>query len=308
MKRIDEFRIYYNHTIHPELMRLERSRKRLLRLLFLSVILMLASLALGLYLRIAPLTLAMMIPFVLYSVFLVSRIQRFLRTFKPHIVSLILDFIDNEVNYGTLSYDSKKFIPKSRFLESKLFASKAQFYVGEDYIKGKVGEMDFEMSELDVRENSAMSAKLEPVFQGIFLCALFNEPTEGSLAVWPRKERRFLTRSIKNYTWAGGQNVDEEIMIENFRETFLVYATEDTHVISILPEPMQEAILDFCAASKKDIYFSVHGREIYVGVSEPKDQLEPFIFRSNMSFELVKEFFENITLLLKIVEVFDQTH
>lgn len=97
-------------------------------------------------------------------------------------------------------------------------------------------------------------------------------------------------------------------MIDEFRETFLVYATEDTHVISILPEPMQEAILDFCAASKKDIYFSVHGREIYVGVSEPKDQLEPFILRSNMSFELVKEFFENITLLLKIVEVFDQTH
>ncbi len=308
MKRIDEFRIYYNHTIHPELMRLERSRKRLLRLLLLSGILMLASLALGLYLDIPPLTLAMMIPFALYAGYLIGRIRRFLRTFKPHIVTLILDFIDNEVNYGTLSYDSKKRIHKDRFLESKIFDTKAQFYLGEDYIKGKVGEMDFEMSELDVRENSAFTARLEPVFQGVFLCALFNEPTEGSLVVWPRKERRFLTRSIKNYNWHGGVNVDEEIMIENFREKFLVYATEETHVISILPEPMQEAILEFCRQSKKDLYFSVHGREIYVAISEPKDLLEPFIFRSNMSFDLVREFFENISLLLKIVEVFDQTH
>jgi len=308
MKRIDEFRIYYNHTIHPELMRLERSRLRLLRLLLLSGIIMLGLLALGLYLQIAPLVLALMLPFAVYTGYLIDRIRRFMRTFKPHIVRLILDFIDNEVNYGTLSYEAKKRIPKSRFLESKIFATRAQFYEGEDYIKGKVGEMEFEMSELDVRENAPVNARLETIFQGVFLCALFNEPTEGSLVVWPRKMRRFLTRSIKNYTWDGGGNVDEEIMNERFRETFLVYATEDTHVIGILPEPMQEAIMEFCDKSKKEMFFAVHGREIYVGVSEPKDLLEPFIFRSNLSFELVREFFENITLLLKVVEVFDQTH
>ena len=42
--------------------------------------------------------------------------------------------------------------------------------------------------------------------------------------------------------------------------------------------------------------------------AEEKDILEPYILRSNLSFELVREFFEAVNLLLQIVEEFDKTH
>lgn len=308
MKRLEEFRIYYNHTIHPELMRMERRRLRLLRLLLFSAFLVIGILLLELYLNILVLTLLFTIPIVVYIGYLLYRVREFVQVFKPRIMNLILDFIDDGLNYGTLKYDSKKFIPKDRFLESRIFSTKAPIYQGEDYMMGKIGEMDFELCELTVREFSPVRNKLDDVFKGVFLYAIFSEETEGEIVVWPRHFRQYLTRSIKAYTWEGGVNVDHEILNEDFREHFMTYAMEDTHVISILSEPMQEAIVRYREQTGKEIYLAFRDKEIYAGITEEKDILEPHIFRSNLSFELIKEFFEDINLVLTIVEDFDQTH
>lgn len=308
MKRLEEFRIYYNHTIHPELMRLERSRIRLFRLLIFSTILLSGLLIIEFYLNILVLTLLMMIPISLYISFLIYRIREFTQIFKPKIMNLILDFIDDGLNYGTLTYNSKGSIPRSTFLESMIFKTSAPYFNGEDYIEGKIGEMDFKLCELDVREISPVTNSLKYIFKGVFLHAIFNEETEGTIVIWPRAYRQFLTASIKEFTWKGGQNVDHEIMNDAFRETFLVYALEDTHVIGILSEPMQEAIVKYVEQTGKEIYMAFIDRNIYAGITEPRDILEPYLFRSNLSFELVREFFEDIHLALSIVEDFDQTH
>ena len=308
MKRLDEFRIYYNHSIHPELIRMERNRIRLLRLLFFSAILLAGIFILQLYLNVLVLALFLMIPMGFYIGYLVYRIRRFTQVFKPRIMNLILDFIDDGLNYGTLTYNSKGLISKERFLASQIFASSIIEYHGEDHISGKIGEMDFELCELIAKEFSPVENSLRNIFQGVFLYAIFNEETEGSIVVWPREARHSLSRSIKAFTWDGGKNVDHEIMNERFREIFMVYATEDTHVIGILSEPMQDAIVNYVDQSGKELYISFIDKEIYAAISEPKDILEPYVFRSNLSFDLVKEFFEDIHLALSIIEDFDQTH
>lgn len=308
MKRLDEFRIYYNHSIHPELIRLERNRLRLLGLLFFSSILLVTVVLLEIYLGVLALALVLMIPIGAYIVYLLNRIRKFRQLFKPHIMNLILDFIDDGLNYGTLSYESKGLISRQCFLDSRIFSTGAPFYQGEDYISGKVGEMDFELCELLVQEPSPVRNRLDYVFKGIFLHATFNEEAEGTIVVWPRELRQYLTKSIRAFTWDGGINVDHEILNEKFREHFLTYATEETHVISILSDPMQEAIVRYREQSGKEMYISFIDRKIYAAITEPKDILEPFIFRSNLSFELVREFFEDINLALSIIEDFDQTH
>ncbi len=308
-QREGEFRIFYNHSIYPELLRMENSRKRLLNLLFLSGTLLIILIILDIYINIFLLTLLLTLPVGVYIFYLGSRIRRFVLTFKPRIVGLILHFMNEQlVNYQELKYDSKKFIDKGRFMSSGIFSTGADFYKGEDYITGKIGEMDFELCELDVREVSPVSNKLQTNFKGVFLHAIFNEETEGKIIIWPRKKRQFLTRAIKNFTWLGGQNVDHEILNESFREKFMVYATEDTHVVSILSDPMQEAIVHFIEKNKKDVYISFINKEIFAGISSEKDILEPRILRSNLSFPLIKEFYDDIEMALRIVQDFDQTH
>ena len=168
--------------------------------------------------------------------------------------------------------------------------------------------MDFELCELDVREVSAVSNKLQEIFKGVFLHAVFNEETVGEIILWPRHKRQFLTRSIKAFTWKGGHNADHEILNESFREKFMVYATEDTHVVSILSDAMQEAIVHYIEKNNKDIYIAFLDKQIYAGITSEKDILEPNIFSSNLSFALVKEFYDDIEIALRIVQDFAQTH
>ncbi|MFK8100975.1 MAG: DUF3137 domain-containing protein [Saprospiraceae bacterium] len=307
MRRLNEFRLYYNHTIYPELLRLERKRKQLLLLLFASIFIVIAVFSLGLYLNILSITLSLLLPIGFYITYLLYRIQQFRATFKPHVVNLLLDFIDDSLNFGTLKYDAKRFIPKPIFLASQIFATDAPFYLGEDYIEGKIGELDFELCELNVKEYSKVRSRLNYVFRGILLHATFKKPMKGAILILPRKFRQYLSRTIRLFNRLGGKSVDH-IHNTAFEEIFMTYATPDSDYMNLLSEDMQESILDFRDRTGKEIYVSFKGNEIYIAVTEPKDILEPFIFKSNISFALIREFFEEIQLLLTIIEDFDANH
>jgi hypothetical protein len=309
--RLDQFRLFYNHTIQPELMRLERVRLRLVVFAALSVLFMAAMFAMSFYLNILAVTLILSFPAGVAFVYLVYKLDEFRRNFKPRVVRLILDFIDDGPNFddnNPLMYHAARFIPKEGFFASRIFDTPAHVYKGEDLVEGKVGEMYFELCELRVGEISVVLNRINSVFHGVFLHAIFNEPTIGDIMVWPRSRLQFLTNSIRAFTFEGGKNKDDEILNEGFRQTFMTYATEDTHVAGILSPPMQEALLEYTIATKKDIFIAFHNKDIYLALSEEKDLLEPFLFKSNLSFDRIREFFEDIHSLLHLVEVFDQTH
>ncbi len=308
MKQLDEFRIYYNHTIHPELLRMERRRIRLLRLLFFSALFVAALIVLGLIIDILVITLFMLVPIGFYMTYLIYRIRRFVLTFKPRVIRLILDFIDDSINYGVLKYEAKRMLPKDLFQASKIFSTDAPFYRGEDFIEGRIGSLDFQLCELEVKEMSPVRNRLNYVFKGVFLHATFPAPLRGEVIVWPKKYKQYLTRSIKGFTMDGGYDVSMEILNEDFLDEFLVYATMDTHVVRLLTEDMQQAILAYREKIEKEIYISILNNEIFVAITEPKDILEPHIFTSNLSFELIREFFEEIQVILSILEDFDRSH
>ena len=303
--------MYYNHTIHPELLRMERRRLRLIRLSVFSALIFTGVFLLGFYMGIWALTVALTIPIGLFIFYLAYRIQRFRNTFKPNVINLVLDFIDDGMNYDVnypLKYDPRGFIEKQRFLASQIFATPAESYRGEDFITGKVGNLEFEMCELFVAASSPVKNGLEDIFKGVFLHATFPEETQGRIIVWPKQHRHRHFRAIRDFAWTGAVEVSDEIRNPAFRDAFLVYANSHTHVIGILSEPMQQAIVDFRNSTSKEIYMSFINRDIYAAVTEEKDLLEPHIIRSNLSFELIREFFQDIHLLLNIAEDFDQKH
>lgn len=308
MKRLDEFRIFYNHTIHPELLRMERKRKRLLWLLMGSGLAMIFVLSFGFYINIVVITFIIALMIGLFMYYLWQRVQLFIQTFKPNIINLILDFIDDTINYGTFKYDAKKSIPKSQFLSSRLFVTNAPYYQGEDFIEGKIGEIKFEMCELDVREYSDVQNRLNTVFKGIFMYATFHRPMSGTILVWPKEFRQYLTKTIKAFTFEGGRNIDNRMSHRPFREKFLTYATNDSDVETMLSEKTQATIVEYSERTKKDIYMAFIGKRIFIGVTEEKDILEPELWYSNVSFELVREFFEDIRLSISILEDFYENH
>lgn len=306
--RIDELRMFYNTTIRPELYRLERKRLRLVRGIFGSIVAVVVLLVSFVVFDLGFLFFLFITPIAFYVGSLYRRIEKFRQAFKPAIMTLLMEFLNDSPNYRSLTYDPKHPIGRDRFERSGLFRPTPDTYYAEDYIKGLVGEMAFEMGEAYVREISAASNRLEVVFSGLFVHAIFNETTTGQIAVWPRRNIRRMKRAVDAYVSAGGKIADIEIMNPGFREEFTVYAKANVHVAGILTPPMQDALLEFARNQKQDIFFAVHNQDLFIGVAHDYDMLEPRFFKSNLSFAVIRKFYTDITLMLGVISDFDQTH
>lgn len=305
---IDQFRLYYNKTIRPELYRLERLRKRLLVGIYVAVAAVTGLIVSFFVFDLGFLFFIAFVPLLFFLGTLYRRIERFRQAFKPAIVTLLLEFLNDRPNYRRLSYDATRMINRDRFERSGLFRPGPDTYHAEDYVSGLVGEMAFEMGECYVKEISPAANRMLTVFSGLFVHARFNEPTVGRIAVWPRPGLRRLKRTVDAYVSAGGRDADVEIMNPAFREAFAVYAMPGTHVAGILTPPMQDALLEFSRTQEQDLFFAVHDQDLFIGVAHERDLLEPSFFRSNLSFRMIRQFYADITLVLGVIADFDQTH
>ncbi|MCS7037438.1 MAG: DUF3137 domain-containing protein [Saprospiraceae bacterium] len=309
MQPFHDFRVFYNQNIFPELVNLERRRRRLIRLLSISVLLLTGIGAIQIYLNIFLVTLMLFIPVGLWTSYLVHQIQVYYQEFKPRIVGLVLDFIDNDVNYRELRYQEKGKIPKEKFLASKIF-TRADVYHGEDLITGWVRELPFEMCELNVLQVSSVRDQLEPVFRGIFVCGdFYRADMLGSVLILPDAYRKYLSHSERAFHRAGGRRVKKQLLDE-FEAVFDTYATPQVRVAEVISTDLQRAILRFRERflqtnQQKDIYLSIIEDNVYVALSHPKNLLEPSLFRNTVSFEVVQEFYDDIHLLLEILSELD---
>ena len=299
------FRLFYNQSIHPELLNMEQRRRRLMRLLLLSVFLLVGVVALQVFLSIFAITLALFIPVGLWMAYLGFKVQVFYKEFKPRVVSLLLDFIDNDVNFKFEGYEPRGFLPPEKFLESRIF-TRADDYHGEDLIRGQVRETPFEACELRVREFSEVRSQLDLVFSGIFLIADFQRwDMHGQVLALPDAYRKYLSRSERAFHLEGGRRVKDGI-IPDFEVFFDTYATPDVRIKDVVSEEFQRAILRFRrhfqeVNREKEIYFSIIGDKIYLALRQDRNLLEPSIFINNTSFEVVQEFYEDLRLLLELV-------
>jgi len=285
---------------------MENKRKRLIWLFFASIFLFIGIGFLAMYLNVSTITFFLMIPLGFYVAYLFYRIQQFIKTFKPNIVNLILDFIDDDLQFNnSLRYDSEQFIGKKQFKKSRIFMSNASFYKGEDYINGKIGEIPFEMCELKVRELSRVRDRYNYVFRGVFMRATMKQTVHGSILILPKAFKQYLNLTIKAFDRAGGEQLEAEELEPAFSEYFLAYATDDAQPRFVLDEEIQQKIVNYRTTIGKEIYLSFVDNDLFVAVTEPKDILEPSIYKSNVSFELVHDFFNDIQLLLGIIQDFD---
>ena len=284
---------------------MELRRRRLMRLLVLSILLFSGVLVLQVYLSIFALTLALLIPVGLWITYLGFRVQVFYKEFKPRVVTLLLDFIDNDVNFKFEGYDPKGFIPQEKFLESRIF-TRTDDYHGEDIIRGQVRETPFEACELRVKEFSPTRNRLDLVFSGIFLVADYQRwDMHGGVLALPDAYRKYLSRSERAFHLMGGRRVHDGIIPE-FENCFDTYATPEVRIKDVISEEFQRAILRLRKRFRevnrqKEIYFSIIGDKIYIALRQDRNLLEPSLFVNNTSFEVVQEFYEDLRLLLELV-------
>lgn len=303
MQEIKNFRLYYNQTIHPELIRMENRRRRLVFLFFTAIFFSFILVGVGIYIDILPVTLFLLIPIGFYIAYLSYRIKKFISTFKPQIISLILDFIDDSINYGQLKYDAKLSVEKKDFEASQIF-DRSNLFSGEDYISGKIGELQFEMAEVTAI-NSNSNKLINHIFHGIFLHCTIPENV-GSVLIIPKSNRQFMVKSIQKFCSQGFGNCNHLIDNDIFNSMFLVFASQDADLSYLLSPKIQNALIDFRNTQHKDIFVSIINNKINLAISEPGNILEPFILKTNLKFDLIKVFYDDISTMINMVNAFDE--
>jgi uncharacterized membrane protein len=304
-----DFRLFYNQNIHPELLHLEHRRRRLLRLILLTIVLLGVVAAVQLFIGVFLVTLLLFIPVGIWMAYLSFQIREFYRQFKPRIVGLLLDFIDNDVNFSFEGYVPEGCVAPDQFLESRIFTS-ADDYKGEDLILGQVRETPFEMSELTVKEFSMVRNRLDYVFRGVFLIGDFRRwDMRGGVLILPDAYRKYLNHSEKSFHLMGGRRVRNNLLPE-FEAFFDTYATPDTRIQDVISVELQRAVLDFRQRfqeqnRQKEIYLSIIGDKIYIALTQDRNLLEPSIWQNNARFELIREQYEDLQMLLDVVKAVD---
>ena len=455
LKMMDDFRIYCGQTLFPELVRLERQRKRLVWFLYISIVLIAIFTYLTVITKIPALILFLWIPLTLYSGYIAYRIRQFQARFKPRIVNLMLEFIDRKMEQRgdhraiemetriqemlveindlrqqikhtqlqlyfkiekqlegierqldsgmenavldlikermlklqvemselqgqiallkrkpiegnedrlremeeeamilqdrieeyqltleegldkrirvmeqriktlekqcrklryrinnkldvTLYYDHKGRIKRSDFIDSHIFMVHPHKYTGEDYIKGKIGETIFEMSELYASRYSPVRSKMNTLFQGIFFKAQYFFDAGGLVVIIPDVRRQNMAETIRYITQHGGGRV--RVPYPDFEAVFETYATPNVKIESLLTKTLYEAILNYRERTGRIIYISFYKSQIYLAIAQDDYILEPQIFSPNTKFEVVEDFFEDLLLLFYLVEEFDLNH
>ncbi|NJO87167.1 MAG: DUF3137 domain-containing protein [Lewinella sp.] len=306
--RLAAFRKFYISTIYPELLRNERLRKRMLYGVYGSLLFIVAICTLAFIFKFGFLVLLLAVPFLFYLVSIYRRFDDFRSAFKSSVISLIMEFLNQAPNFLALTFDHLGTVAQDRFTRSGLFGGRELTYRGEDYIKGIVGEMPFELSEIYVQDISQASNRLKLVFGGIFIHAVFNENNEGGhLAAWPKALSRHTATSIRDFIIHNGKDADIELKVPAFADYFLTLAKPGTTVHKLLTEPMQKALIRFVETTGRVLYFSILNQDLFVAIAYERDLLEPYFFRSNLSFELVCEFYTDLILILNTIQDFDQT-
>lgn len=301
MKDIKDFRRYFNEHMRTELLYYERKRKLLVFAILCILGITFAIVVWVLYLSVAAISLFFLIP--LFSVYNIIRylIQQFKAEYKPLVVPLILKFIDDRILYY-----HKEYVPLDSFLRSGIYPFEPQFYGGEDYITGKIGDVFFEMSELHIQHSMGISNQLEQIFDGIFFHALFSTPFKGHVVIFPRNRWQLFIKTMKEFTLYGGREI-LDVGDEKFREAFIVFADLGVRYHDVLNKDFLETLNSYLDR-ERDIYVSFYDTHFFFGIDEPRNLLDASIFSTNLDFELLADFYKELSMLTRLVEDFDLKH
>lgn len=302
MQDIPAFRRFFNDHLHSKLIKFERKRFLLLLQMGLGILFLGIATLWVLYVELAALVLFLPIPYWLFYEYIRRQIKLFKRGFKPLVVEAILRFIDPR-----LKYYSEEYIAFDTFNRSSIFPVEPDIYRGEDYITGKIGEVTFEMCELHIAHPSLIRGRLQKLFEGVFFHAKFNFSSKGRIVIIPRKRWQRFIKTMKNITRYGGYEI-KKTGNAVFDDEFLVYADPNVHYKEVLTPNLLETINNYHLQSRKEVYASFIDSHFFMAIAEPYQLLDAHIFTSNVNFELITAYYEELYVFTSLVEDFDVMH
>ncbi|HLO88153.1 MAG TPA: DUF3137 domain-containing protein [Nostocaceae cyanobacterium] len=169
-------------------------------------------------------------------------------------------------------------------------------FKGGPYIISKMltgRKIDYQSFQEEVLYNE-VTRKL--VFKGLFFQANFPKTLKSQTIVLPN-----LVNININALPKGTKQI---VKLEDpkFNQYFTVYANDQVEARYVLSTNLMQKLVKFRQKARRNIYVSFIDNMIYIGIEYADDIFEPRLFTSMLSFAPMREYYENILLMLGIVE------
>ncbi|MBU1044760.1 MAG: DUF3137 domain-containing protein [Candidatus Omnitrophica bacterium] len=306
MPTLDELKNFYDIELYPELSMIEELRiKARNKILISAAIIVPVALLVLVYIakngKGNGLFFVGIIAFFILAGIYHFATKEYIQNFKTGIIEKLVKFIDQNLAYSRANH-----IHQSDFSASKIFNQRVDRFNGDDYVKGKIGQTNLEFSEIHAKyitRDSKGRTREHTIFKGLFFIADFNKKFNGKTIVLPDTAERIfgqLGSMLQSMNKFRGQLVKLED--PEFERIFAVYGDDQIEARYILSTSLMKRISDFKKNTKRTIYLSFVGSKINIAVSCLKDLFEPRVFRTMLDFTPIKEYFEDLTMAVSIVE------
>ncbi|HNU89234.1 MAG TPA: DUF3137 domain-containing protein [Ferruginibacter sp.] len=241
--------------------------------------------------------------FVLFAALLVfsvykyaQRTDRFTAAFKKAVIKTIID----DVCTG-LVYKPDECISTREYKTSSLYRYRYDYFDGDDYIEGIIGNISFHCSELCVKSDYAGNKQIF-VFKGLFFVAKINDRFSGGTYVWPRNRAQLATSIMdQRYRLLPMPEVaDVHFDDEEFSTQFRVCSTWPEQAKEILSPQVRTSLVSMSRLMNIALSVSFVAGLCYIGVPVRDDLLEPTDYDPGDKIE-IKKYFLTIRAVTNII-------
>ena len=229
-------------------------------------------------------------------------IKDYTQEFKDKIISPLIHALDKN-----LQYSPDYHVGNHHFTHSKIFTSRLDKLDGNDYVKGKIDDVNIEFSDLHAQtkyKDTKGNTHYKTIFQGLFIVTDFNKHFKAQTVILPDTAQSTFGDYIGNLLQSHNMGRNELVKMDSvaFEKEFVVYSSDQIEARYILSHSLMEKLLLFKKHSNHPLSLSFVGGKVYLAIAYNKDLFEPSIFHSLLKYKIAMEYVGTLHLAVGIVE------
>jgi len=229
-------------------------------------------------------------------------IKDYTKEFKDKIIAPLIKALDKN-----LQYSPNYHVGNHHFTNSKIFTSKLDKLDGNDYVKGKIDDVNIEFSDLHAQseyKESKGNKHYQTIFQGLFIVTDVNKHFHAKTVILPDTAQSTFGDYLGNLLQSHNMQRNELVKMDSvaFEKEFVVYSTNQIEARYILSHAIMDKLLKFQKNSNHPVYISFVGDHIHMAIYYDKDMFEPSIFHSHLKYKVAMEYIDTLHLVTGTVQ------
>lgn len=211
--------------------------------------------------------------------------------------------------FPDLQYRPESYVSKNFYDEAGLFRSSLDVYTGNDFFSGRLGEVDFQYSELLCQYTSGSGKKktTHTAFRGIYFVGDFHRDFYFRTTIQPDAAEKFfgvLGRGLQRLGSSVGDQKLVDLEDPEFEKMFVVSSSDQVEARFILTPLFMEKLKTFQKEMGDPVSLCFVNGKMHLFVSTGRDYFEPRAFGELINRKDLMEFIETVNLMIGIAEEF----